>query len=149
MGWRLREEPVSGRLCSMTAPVKLIDDKGKILFLAGCGFGCADTLISGGSVGDGHGGSITVQGCQEGDYVSAHQAKWSCAMLQCHMDARLCSLVVSAEGGASSVCVTLTFERKTPSQEKCVRNQKNRYPSVKVTRANISYTVSIPSPPKN
>lgn len=37
--------PVAGRLCSMTAPVKLIDDKGERLFLAGWGFNPAAALI--------------------------------------------------------------------------------------------------------
>lgn len=44
-GRRVREVPVAGRLCSMTAPVKLIDDKGERLFLAGWGFNPAAVLI--------------------------------------------------------------------------------------------------------
>lgn len=52
----------------MTAPVKLIDDKGERLFLAGWGFnprGCADTLILVGSVVMVlvEGAAVTVQGC--------------------------------------------------------------------------------------
>lgn len=37
--------PVAGRLCSMTAPVKVIDDNGERLFLAGWGFNPGAALI--------------------------------------------------------------------------------------------------------
>lgn len=85
-----REGQVARRLCTVAGLVKLIDEKGKLVFLAGWGFILLAALIHLSSfkvslaVVAG-GAAIALQGCYEGDYAPAHHTKGDQAPADAHV----------------------------------------------------------------